>query len=180
MLKKQGDRYREAFDFEKSLEFYSKSIEKDTRNTLAYIYRGFSKYELGNHSDALQDWEEGIQFATATWKSNIYLLIGDFMLTRGKLSESIKYYDKGIQNTPHLKPKLYFNRGLAKSYICDFEGSLSDFKEGFKLDPYYKDENVDAAYDLVKKKIKEKLITSKKPKKQLSEVIKNIFLELFA
>ena len=177
MFKKQGDRYREAFDFEKSLEFYSKSIEKDPRYTLAYIYRGFSKYELGNSSDALQDWEEGIQFETS--KSDIYLLIGDFMLTRGKFSESLKYYDKGIKNYSH-NAELFFNRGLAKSYICDFEGSLSDFKEGFKLDPYYKDKNIDAAYDLVKKKIKEKLITSKKPKKQLSEVIKNIFLDLFA
>ncbi len=180
-MKKQGDKYREEFDFEKSLEFYSKSIEKDTRNTLAYIYRGFSKYELGNYSDASKDWKEGIQFAT--WKSDIYLLIGDFLLTRGKFSESLKYYDEGIKNN-WSKPKLYFNRGLAKSYICDFEGSLSDFKEGFKLDPYYKDKNVDAAYDLVKKKVKERLeqkkmkerfMTSKQPREQLSEVLKKLF-----
>ncbi len=179
MLKKQGDKYREEFDFEKSLEFYSKSIEKNPSYTLAYIYRGFSKYELGNYSDALQDWEEGIQFATWKKKLDIYLLIGDFMLTRGKFSESLKYYDAGIKYSNHLKPKLYFNRGLAKFYICDFEGSLSDFEEGFKLNPYYVDNNVNDAYLLVKKKIKERLITSKEPKKQLSEVIKNIFLELF-
>jgi len=176
MLKKKGDKYREEFDFEKSLEFYSKSIEKDPRYTLAYICRGFSKYELGDHSNALKDWDEGIQFETK--KSDIYLSIGDFMLTRGKFSESLKYYDKGIRNSSN-NAKLFFNRGLAKSYIFDFESSLTDFEAGFRLDPYYSDKSIVDAYLLVKNKIKERLITSKKPKKQLSEVIKNIFLDFF-
>ena len=176
MLKKQGDKYREEFDFEKSLEFYSKSIEKDPRYTLAYICRGFSKYELGDHSNALKDWEEGIQFETK--KSDIYLSIGDFMLTRGKFSESLKYYDIGIRNSSN-NAKLFFNRGLAKFYICEFQSSLIDFEAGFRLDPHYSDKSIADAYLLVKKKIKERLITSKKPKKQLSEVIKNIFLDFF-
>lgn len=55
-----------------------------------------------------------------------------------KNKEAIELYDRAIALNPAVA-QVYFNRGVAKGQILDFEGSIKDYNKAIELNPEYRE-----------------------------------------
>ncbi|MBI4522546.1 MAG: tetratricopeptide repeat protein [Deltaproteobacteria bacterium] len=117
-----------------ALQAFTKSIELDPNEPLAYINRGVVRYRLGDLEGALADQTKAIGLNPR--QAEAFLNRGDVRRAKKDLDGAIADYTEAI----NLQPKSasgYNNRGLARVSKSDADGALADFNEALKLNPLY-------------------------------------------
>ncbi len=129
-----GLRFQQREEFEKAKNYFTKTIERDSRFVPAYNNRGVAKNELGDHLEAISDFSKAIdlnpQYAKAYNNRGI---------ARDALKdhqEAISDYSKAIDLNPQYA-MAYNNRGNAKNELGDHEDAISDYSKAIGLNPQY-------------------------------------------
>ncbi len=114
------------------LEDYGKVEEKRFEEAKGYHDRGLAKINLGQYSDAVEDYDEAIRldpkFAVA------YTNRGFAKNSLGQYAAAIEDYDEAIR----LDPKdavAYCHRGSAKDSLGEYTAAIEDYDEAIRLDP---------------------------------------------
>jgi len=115
--------YREA------IEDFSKAINLNSTYIYALYNRGRARYYLEDYIEANQDFEKTIALSVrdVTITVDSYIFLGNIHHMQLDYSRAIVEYDKAI-NLNEKNALAYYNRGLAKVEIKDYEGSCLDFE----------------------------------------------------
>jgi tetratricopeptide (TPR) repeat protein len=109
---------------------YSKAIDLDPKDTIAYFNRGGAKQMKGDLDGAIADYSKAIdlnpKYAIA------YSNRGVAKKTKGDLDGAIADFTKAIDLDPK-DPDIYQNRGNAKVAKRDLAGADADFAQAAKL-----------------------------------------------
>lgn len=112
---------------------YKDEFKYDQKEFLDIIYSIKDKGMVSNMSDYLTKHDVAIKFYND----------GKGQSELGNRQNAINLYSKAIENYPmedkYMKSEAYYNRGLNKRYINDYQGAISDYTEAINLRPdYYK------------------------------------------
>lgn len=138
-----------SYDFDKAIEFFSKSIESKQNLGRAYLFRGASKLFLHQVDEALKDLDQSKQFDSADNILNYYY--GNLYLYKGEPALAIAYYDKAILKDPK-DAVSYSERAQAKFHLNNFKGCIADEDAAIALDS--SNENFYAIRGFAKVKLK--------------------------
>lgn len=126
--------YFQRGQYDEALNAFSKVIEIDPKNALAYTSRGLVRYKLGDLDGALADHNKAIQLDPALPEA--YTNRGGVRLAQGDEKGALADHSKAIELNPK-SAEAYSNRGLVKLALGDPDGAIVDFDKALKLDPFY-------------------------------------------
>jgi len=140
----QGDKYFQADDYVKAVEYYEKAIEIDPSNYMVWLNMGFSLAELEQYDESLKCYEKakklGVLFKGITPPKESYRPDYDKAMDlyeSKNYKEAIKLLETLRLNDPS-NSTLLFNMGGSYLAIGDSKDAEECFKEIAKKDPLYK------------------------------------------
>jgi tetratricopeptide (TPR) repeat protein len=125
-------------DYEASVEYLTKAIEKDEDNADYFSNRARCYIKLKNYDKASADFELAIKYDPYNW--NTYDVAGLHYKAIGDYNKAIDKFTDGLKiDTLSIKSKIYLlgNRSRARNRLKDFEGGLKDAMTAYKLDTTY-------------------------------------------
>ncbi len=130
LWKKAHDFY-ENENYIKTVELYTKVIELNPDNFMAYNSRGLSEYNLDNFQNAIIDYSHAIEindnFVEAYYNWGLaYYSIDKFDLATQDFSKVID-----IKSDDYMA---YYQRGYIKMIIHNYNDAISDFKKRLNTD----------------------------------------------
>ena len=114
--------------YQEALIDINKSIELDPNNAEAYLERGKIKGALKDGKGAEQDLAKAKIIMDRIDSGLKAYDEGDTNYSSDNFKDSIRYYNKAISLIPSLTG-IYYNRGLAKKILNDFNGAIEDFNK---------------------------------------------------
>jgi tetratricopeptide (TPR) repeat protein len=124
----------ETKDPQEKIRFYSKAIEADPNNAIAYNDRGIVYYRLDNYRLALKDYNKAIaikpDFAIA------YNNRGSVYFNKKDYEKALKDFNKTIE-LKHDYAYAYNNRGMLYYKKLDNDQAIIDFNKAIELSPDY-------------------------------------------
>lgn len=141
-------------DYKGAVEDYTAAIRINAGFAVAYFNRAVTKLEMGNVQGALDDYNKVIELHPAPKpffgnekKSSSSLnknILADAYNNRGylkqhrlnQLQDALSDYNHSIaiQSDNH---EAYFNRGLARVFLKDYQGAMNDYDAALRLKPDY-------------------------------------------
>jgi tetratricopeptide (TPR) repeat protein len=154
-------------DAENTRKYADLSIDQNGETNDALRLRGYSRYLLDDLDGAYFDLEKSIGLSKQKDTVDYYA-----MFYMGLVNLRLKQYSEAIINFSNSEVMLkeanvYYNRGLVKKYLTDYDGAIVDFKKALEIKPLYAealDELVrlyvfagdeDEAFSLVERSIQE-------------------------
>ncbi|MBX9568085.1 MAG: tetratricopeptide repeat protein [Candidatus Obscuribacterales bacterium] len=116
------------------LKDFDKAISLHKSYSEAYYGRALAQLKLSKFQGAVSDCNSAIEFSPGF--DSAYICLGGILLRIGEYSKAIDIYSSALDRFPK-SARLFYERGLARSYIHDFEGALKDSEEAMRLDPAY-------------------------------------------
>ena len=118
-------------DYYGSIADYTKAIELDPRNTVAYNNRGNAKSALKDYYGAIADYTKSIELgpdsATYYWRGVAKVNLKDYY---GVIADCTKAIELDSNNA-----ETYLLRGFAKANLKDYYGSIADCTKVIELTP---------------------------------------------
>jgi len=118
--------YYLSVDNDKSIEYLTKAIERDSTRAKYYFFRGIAKFKLGDYNRCIFDFNKAGELDSALSITHMYQ--GMAYKNLGMYWEASAQIDEFIQKNDHDSTGYaYLIRGKARLAAEDFEGALSDF-----------------------------------------------------
>jgi tetratricopeptide (TPR) repeat protein len=117
---------------DRAIQGYGQAIQRDPKNAVAYVSRGFAYAIKGDQDRAIQDYDRAIQLDPKN--AVAYRNRGVAHGTRGDQDRAIPDFDQAIE----LDPKdaiTYVSRGGAYSSKSDYDRAIQDYDQAIQLDP---------------------------------------------
>jgi len=131
---KSGNAALDNGDFDRAIMEYSKAIQLDPNNALAYTRRGEAYYYKGDYDKAITDYDQAIRidanYAVA------YNNRGHVYRNQGNYDRAIADLDQAIRLNPNYT-KAFANRGYAYWYKGDYDKAITDYDQAIRIDPNY-------------------------------------------
>ncbi len=123
-------------DFSAAVEDFTRAVDVDPTNALAYYYRGIAFEDLDDPYSAIEDYTKAIEINPSY--AEAYNNRGCLMVKEGDYEEAIKDFTKAIKIKPDYATA-YFNRGNAWIGLAEYSNAIKDFKRAIELDPKKKE-----------------------------------------
>ncbi|GHU98537.1 hypothetical protein FACS1894159_01140 [Bacteroidia bacterium] len=130
----KGYEFASNGDFNSAIENYSKAIEIDPTDAMAYNNRGNAKSDLGDKEAAIEDYDKAIEINPNL--AEAYNNRGVAKSDLGDHRAAIEDYDKAIEINPNYA-EAYNNRGVAKSDLGDYQAAIEDYDKAIEINPNY-------------------------------------------
>src|SRR6478672_8200950 len=131
-LYKIGEQSYEQGDKNKAIEYFTQSLQLNSQNADAYVYRGLARYDLGDKEGAIADYDKALLINPNN--ANVYYSRGNARSALGDKQEAIADYNKALSINPNYA-NAYDNRGLARSELGDKEGAITDYSKAISINP---------------------------------------------
>lgn len=126
----RGIAYLGLMDYENSIAFWDKHIQKETEDTgedwvelEAFLYRGIAYYEAGNVPKALENFDKVIGYFKHSADANYYKSL--ILLQRGEHQKALEFIDKAIED---FNQGYYNNRDYVETLRQIYLEDLEKFK----------------------------------------------------
>jgi tetratricopeptide (TPR) repeat protein len=130
-LIKKGQQKDAAEEFDKALDVYSKAIEIEPDNPLAYDKRAITYIKMNKFPKAIRDINDALEIDPEFAPGYNHRGLANYYSNKSILA--IQDFDMAIEiDTEYARA--YFNRGLVKLDFGDVEGAYADFKKAGDLD----------------------------------------------
>ncbi|MGB0524042.1 MAG: tetratricopeptide repeat protein [Flammeovirgaceae bacterium] len=119
-------------NYQAAIPSYTKAIEKDVTNYLAWMGLGVAYKNLGNYKLAEQHYLKALDYNPNS--SNTHYNLGKLYGDIGKIDLALTQYSKAINAYPkHVNA--YVSRGVLKIDQRDYQSALEDLNTAIELDP---------------------------------------------
>jgi tetratricopeptide (TPR) repeat protein len=117
---------------DRAIQGYDQAIQRNPKNAIAYVNRGFAYAIKGDHDRAIQDCDHAIQLdpRNAVAYRNRGIAYG----SKGDNERAIQDYDQAIQLDPK-DAMAYASRGNIYKSKGDYSRAIQDFDQTVQLDP---------------------------------------------
>ena len=119
-----------------SVTLWSKAIEINPENSVAYNHRGNAQSKLSSYSKAIEDYNKAIEFDNKS--SDPYNNRGLAKFYLGNYKDAIADYNKAIEIKPEYA-EAYFNRGNSKNKLENYTEALADLNKAIEINDSYLD-----------------------------------------
>ena len=110
---------------QEALKWAAKAIERDPKNTEAYLFRGKMYEALDKHTEAIADFDQTIKLNPKA--ADAYDHRGSEQFKLGKIKESIDDFDAYLKLQPKETPK-HWKRGISYYYVGRYEDGAKQFE----------------------------------------------------
>ena len=118
-------------EYKEAIEFFTKAIELDQKNALAYALRAISYLGLANkHDQAIQDFTKAIELDPKNTLT--YAFRGRTYLDLGKHDQAIQDFTEAIELAPN-HADAYFDRGFTYLHLGKLDKARSDLTTARKM-----------------------------------------------
>lgn len=128
----RGSAYRDAKQYDKAIEDFSKAISLDTTYALAYIERAGVLLDKKNYALAIEDAGRGLRLDPKLEYGHV--IRGTAYFLTGETSRSIEEYNAAIAKKPDSIPA-FIGRGFANKSKGDTANAIQDYTKALSLDP---------------------------------------------
>ncbi|MBI5403353.1 MAG: tetratricopeptide repeat protein [Ignavibacteriae bacterium] len=133
----RGNTHRQMKEYKKSIEDYTKAIDKNPEYISAYNNRAISYFDLEEYALSVKDYSKVIESkpgnAVAYYsRGNAYSQLFDY-------DNAVKDYSKAIEIQPDFADA-YYNRGNKYFGMSMYEEAKSDWEKAVKLNKEYEKE----------------------------------------
>ncbi len=119
-------------DFQQGIHLYSKYIEQDQQNPMAYYQRGKAYFRITDFNAAQSDLTKAISIKPE--EAHFYGERGLIFYMAKKEAKAILDFDKAVEIEPE-NPFRYASRAFIKDGLGDLDGAKSDYQKALELDP---------------------------------------------
>jgi tetratricopeptide (TPR) repeat protein len=130
-------------DLNKSIELFTKSIQKNKEVVNSFMMRGSAKGMLSKFSEAFSDLDSALIIDSTNYK--IYYYYGRVNFFKGSYFQSIYYYNIAISKSP-LDASSYDDRAISKTYLKQFTSALKDEDIAIRIDSTKTDFYINRGY----------------------------------
>ena len=119
--------------------YYVEPVGEEATAFVSNYHYGVIRYNTGDYKGAIEAFNEAIKSDPGTTDFMIYSYRGNARSKMGNYNDAIADFDRAIS----LKPtdlmdysnwiKNYFNRGVAKYYVGNYDGACEDWKKSYDL-----------------------------------------------
>ena len=138
----RAKRQTDLSNYEKSLEYCNKAIEKKPKYSGAFYERGYAYEKMQDYEAAIKEYSKSIEY-NIDWEAVSSL--GSAYFSRGLAYYSVQpqtedYVLKALDDwSESLKinpndPNACLNRGLANQYLRNFKNAIKDYENSLELD----------------------------------------------
>src|SRR5687768_4606988 len=114
-----GTYHAKQGDYKKAIEYFSKAIEKNPKDSEAYYSRAYSQQTIGgNENQVIADYTSSLKYNPND--NEAYMNRGVVKMAIGRTLEAIEDYEKSIELKPDY-PIVYANLGNAYKLIFENE-----------------------------------------------------------
>lgn len=130
---REGIPYHDKGEYDKAIEIYKKALALDSKSTLANYEIALSYFSKGDYDLAIE-YSDKVLKQKSDFMLEAYMTKGSSLDILGKTKESIKLFEKAIQQTGgHYL--LYFNLGLNYYNASDLEKAEANAIKAIELNP---------------------------------------------
>ncbi len=132
-LWKEGIGFQAAGDYQRAIEFYSRSIELHP-TAEAFTFRGWAYHFLGRIDDAIAECKRAIEVDPDF--GNPYNDIGAYLLAKGDFEEAIGWLEKA-KLAPRYEPRHFPYMNLGRVYAAKgmVMRAIAEFEQALKIAP---------------------------------------------
>ena len=120
--------------YQAAIEAFSKAIEINPHDDMAYNHRGIAWSQKGDYDRAIADYTKAIDINPGY--TNAYNHRGIAWTQKGDYDQAIADYTKAIDITPRYA-NAYNNRGGAWSQKGDYDRAIADYTKAIDINPRY-------------------------------------------
>ncbi len=120
--------------YQAAIEAFSKAIEINPHDDMAYNHRGIAWSQKGDYDRAVADYTKAIDINPRY--TNAYNHRGIAWTQKGDYDQAIADYTKAIDITPRYA-NAYNNRGGAWSQKGDYDQAIADYTKAIDINPRY-------------------------------------------
>lgn len=132
ILLSTASNYCQKGEFKQGIHLYSKYIEQDQQNPLAYYQRGKAYFKIKDFNAALSDLNKAINLKPN--EAHFYGERGLIHYMAKNTVEAIADFDEAVSIEPG-NPFRYASRAFIKDGLSDLEGAKKDYQKALELDP---------------------------------------------
>lgn len=133
-LVNEGITLHDKGDYQGAIDKYSKALEVDKDNLLAYSEKAMSLNSAGKYDESIKVAQQAISAHSNDDLSNLYVSYGNALDHLKKTDESLKIYDEGIQKFPNYY-QLHFNKGICYANLNKYDEAIICFQNSLKINP---------------------------------------------
>ena len=109
-------------------------LQNGDLKVVSYNRRGIAKRRMGNHADAIADYNSALEINPNHAKA--YCNRGIAKRHMGDYASAIADYDSALEISPNYA-KAYNHRGFAKSRMGDYVSAIADYDSALEINPNY-------------------------------------------
>ena len=119
-------------NYKAAITNYTKAIDMDPNDYMAFSNRGLAKYNLKDYAGAISDYTKAIDLNSK--KAYFFSNRGIAKYNLNDCAGAILDYSRAI-DLDSKEAYFFSNRGLAKKYLKDYAGAISDYTKAIEIDP---------------------------------------------
>lgn len=127
-----GNTHYAQKEYDKAIKDYTKAIELNPRNAIAYGGRGNTYYMKRIYDQAIADFTKAV--ALDPMNAFLYTIRGNVYDDKGLYEMAIADYTKAIDLNPNFAVA-YSERGVAKTRKGSYDEAMTDFAKAISVDP---------------------------------------------
>ena len=128
----RGEEEVNAKKYAKALAHFTKAVELNPKYANAFVGRGMTYSQQGEHAAALVDMAKAIELDPKS--SEVYCCRGYAYFCAEKLTEALSDYNKSIELNPNF-PMAYMQRASLYGRMGKYAEALADSTKAIELDP---------------------------------------------
>ncbi len=132
ILLASASNYCQKGEFQQGIHLYSKYIEQDQQNPIAYYQRGKAYFKIKDFNAAMSDLTKAISLKPE--EAHFYGERGLIYYMAKNHDRAMADFDKAIDLEPK-NPFRYASRAFIKDGLSDLEGAKTDYQKALELDP---------------------------------------------
>ena len=121
--------------YDKAIFEFTKALEIDVDNALAYVWRAHSHFALGDYRTALKDSAVALAYDPDNDYLNLRRMRGISQINLGIFQSAIVEYQIVISKDPLVTADDYYNRGFAYYSTDQFWKAIQDFNQAILIEP---------------------------------------------
>lgn len=128
----EGVKMLESSNYEKSLDYFERTLKKNPENISAWNAKGITLLQLGKHEEAIKAFNESLALDSTSYKP--FFNRGNVYFEKKLYKEAVQDYNRANGLDP-TQLDIYYNRAISLMALEQYEDAIFDFEAVLQGNP---------------------------------------------